>query len=150
MTTTQPVDELSAVPEDPGANRVLVVDDDVVQRMMLVRILRKAGYDGAAAMSNEEAWSLLGASEFGLVVADLHMFAENGIELVRQLGARHPTVCSIVVSGFLSEGDRARVLRAGAFDVMTKPVDREAFLQLVRRGFEHRARKVGERRPRSA
>ena len=149
MTTLKQLDELSALPEDPGSNRVLVVDDDVVQRMMLVRILRKNGYDGAAAMSNEEARSLLRGSEFGVVVVDLRMFAENGIELVRYLAERHPTVCSMVVSGFLSEGDRARVLRAGAFEVMTKPVDQDTFLKFVEKGLEHRARKVAERRHRS-
>ena len=150
MTTPQTLNELSALPDDLGANRVLVVDDDVVQRMMLVRILRKAGYDSAAAMSNEEAWSLLGASDFGLVVADLHMFAENGIELVRRLAARHPTVCSLVVSGFVSEDDRERIREAGAFDVMTKPVEQERFLQLVERAFQHRGRNVAQRRRPSA
>ena len=115
-----------------------MVDDDLVQRMMLVRILRKAGYESASAMSNEEARSLLDGSSFGLVVADLHMFAEDGIELIRHVADHHPGTYSIVVSGFASEQDIERLGRAGAFELMTKPVDAKKFLDLVERAFADR------------
>ena len=131
-------DALDAALTDPGANRVLVVEDDLTQRMMLVRILRNANYDSEAAMSNEEARTRLEGSAFGLLVVDLHMFAEDGIELVRELADRYPDTCSIVVSGFVTEDDKARIQQAGAFDVMTKPIDPKLFLSLVGRAFEQR------------
>jgi len=139
----------SFLPTDPGANRVLVVDDDLNQRTMLVRILKKGNFETAAAMSNEEARTQLEESAFGLVVADLRMFAEDGIELVRHVKDRYPDTYSIVVSGFVSNEDADRINQAGAFDLMTKPVDRDQFLELVERAFEHRAQTVAERRHRS-
>ena len=131
-------DALQVALKDPGANRVLVVDDDVTQRMLLVRMLRKANYDSEAAMSNQEARTRLEGSAFGLVVADLHMFAEDGIELVREVANRYPRTCSIVVSGFVTDEDKDRIHAAGAFDLMTKPIDSERFLAVVKRAFAHR------------
>jgi DNA-binding NtrC family response regulator len=138
MNPTETARGLSILP-DVHSMRVLVVDDDLVQRMLLVRILRKAGYESAAAMSNQEARSLLDESDFGLVVADLHMFAEDGIELIRHVADHHPGTYSIVVSGFASEKDLERLHRAGAFELMTKPVDAKEFIGLVERAFEDRA-----------
>jgi DNA-binding NtrC family response regulator len=135
----------STVPVDAGANRVLVVDDDLSQRMMLVRLLRKGNYESALAMSTEEARAQLDDSEFGLVIADLHMFREDGIELVRHVADKHPNTYSVVVSGFVSETDSARIRRAGAFELMAKPVARVAFLEMVERAFVDRSLKLAER-----
>ena len=140
MTVSHAPNRIDVVPEDAGANRVLIVDDDITQRTMLGRILRKGGYDSAPAMSNIEARSLLENSPFGLVVTDLHMFAEDGIQLVRHLKDRYPHTYSIVVSGFVSPTDVAQIRAAGAFEVMTKPVAAIAFLEAVGRAFEQRAR----------
>lgn len=147
--STSKLEGRSILPTDAGWKRVLVVDDDLVQRMMLVRILRKAGYESAAAMSNEEARSLLDGSSFGLVVADLHMFAEDGIELIRHIADHHPDTYSVVVSGFASEQDTDRLHRAGAFELMTKPVDATKFLDLVERAFVDRTASLDVIRHRS-
>ena len=137
------------MPEDPGANRVLVVDDDLSQRMMIVRILQKGDYECVSAMSTEEARALLDESPFGLVITDLRMFAEDGIELVRFVADHHPNTYSIVLSGFIEADDMDRVRRAGAFDLMKKPVDRQEILAMVEKAFVHRAQNAAERRHRS-
>lgn len=137
------------VRRDPGARRVLVVDDDLSQRVMLVRILRKAHYEPAVANSTEEARSQLESSDFGLVVTDLRMFAEDGIELVRHIAEEHPETYSTVVSGFASESDVDRVKQAGAFELMLKPIDAESFLKMVERAFDHRESDAVQRRHRA-
>ena len=140
----------SVMPNDPGANRVLIVDDDLSQRMMLVRLLRRGNYESSAAMSTEEARTQLESSDFALVITDLRMFAEDGIELVRYVSDHYPDTYSIVVSGFVSDEDREQVRRAGAFDLLAKPANKEQVLEMVRRALEHRAQNVAARRHRSA
>ena len=140
MTISDASSAINVVPEDPGANRVLIVDDDITQRTMLARILRKKNYEIERAMSTLEARSLLGVSEFGLVITDLRMFAQDGIELVRHIEKSYPRTYSIVVSGFVSENDVAQIEEAGALEIMTKPVDPVALVEKVRLVFEHRAR----------
>ena len=137
------------LPDDPGANRVLVVDDDLGQRMLLVRLLRRGEYETAVAMSNEEARGQLQESAFALVIADLRMFAEDGIELVRWVSEECPDTYSIVVSGFVSEDDGDAIRRAGAFDLLQKPVDPDVFLDRVKTALEHRIETVAERRHKS-
>ena len=139
----------SIIPNDPGADRVLVVDDDLSQRMALVRLLRKGNYTSSAAMSTEEARAQLGSSEFALVITDLRMFAEDGLELVRHVAENHPSTYSIVVSGFVSEEDREKVHRAGAFDLMIKPANQTQLLEMVRKALEHRTRNVASQRHRA-
>lgn len=139
----------SLVRPDPGANRILVVDDDLSQRVMLMRILRKAKYEISVATSTEEARLQLQSGAFGLVVTDLHMFAEDGIELVRHVAEHHPETYSMVVSGFATETDIDRVSRAGAFELMLKPIDADHFLIMVERAFDHREESEALRRHRS-
>ena len=149
MNVEERESKLGILPEDKGDRRVLVVDDDLAQRTMLVRMLRRAGYEGSTAMSNEEGRMLLKASAFGLVVVDLHMFAEDGVELVRDVSENHPGTYSLVVSGFATQDDRERLRRAGAFDLMMKPVDPKKFLTLVEDAFEARARGLAALRHRA-
>jgi DNA-binding NtrC family response regulator len=137
------------LPTDYGANRVLVVDDDTAHRMALVRMLRKNGYECGNAMSTQEAREELRNRAFGLVVTDLRMFAEDGIELVRHVADTYPDTYSIVVSGFISEDDSDRLRRAGAFEQLTKPVLPDSFVEAVERAFDHRRETVALRRHRS-
>jgi two-component system response regulator PilR (NtrC family) len=84
-----------------------------------------------------------------LVVTDLHMFAEDGIELVRHVADSYPDTYSMVVSGFATGEDVDRITRAGAFALMTKPIDAERFATTVESAFEHRKETVALRRHRS-
>jgi DNA-binding NtrC family response regulator len=84
-----------------------------------------------------------------LVVTDLRMFAEDGVELVRHVSDAYADTYCIVVSGFISEEDRDRLRRAGAFDLLTKPVTAERFVKAVEDAFEHRKGTVALRRHRS-
>lgn len=134
------------LPVDPGRGRVLIVDDDVAQRMMMLRLLRKAGYVCATATSTNEARDLLRRGPVGVVITDLRMFAEDGIELVRHIKDQYPDVFSIVVTGFAEADLDQRVDRAGAFGFLTKPIDATGLVALVGQAFEQREKAVALRR----
>lgn len=138
------------LPQDPGLNRVLVVDDDVNQRMLMVRLLRKKGYECQPASSTQEAREQLRGSAFGLVLTDMRMFAEDGIELVRHVADRYTDTYSIVVTGLAVEELEDQLRRAGAFSVLAKPLDRDQFAVTVDLAMEHRANTVAVRRHQSA
>jgi DNA-binding NtrC family response regulator len=121
----------------------------MAERMAMLRILRKSNYEVSGAMSNEEARAQLKSGSFGLVITDLHMFAEDGIELVRHVAEVHPETYSLVVSGFVSPSDADRLGRAGAFDQMSKPIEPASLLEMVAKAFKHREGTMAERRHRS-
>ena len=137
------------LPDDPGANRVMVVDDDVNQRMTMLRLLRHVGYDCTAAMSTEEARSLLRREVFGVVVTDHRMWAEDGLELVRFISDRYPNTYSVIVTGFADESLERQAFQSGAFNLMRKPIDRDDFSATVSAAFDHRAQMVAVRRHQS-
>lgn len=137
------------LPSDPARNRVLVVDDDLAQRMMMLRLLKRADYECAAASSSSEARALLTKESFGVVVTDLRMFNEDGIELVRHTRDRYPDTFVIVATGFADDETGARVKRAGAFDVLFKPFDASDLTSMVTRAFEEREAAVALRRHKS-
>lgn len=138
------------LPDDPGRNSVLVVDDDMNQRMIMIRILRKQGYECAGAASTREAKQQLRARPFGLLVTDLRMFEEDGVELVRHVSDNYPDTASIVVTGFVAPEGYDALTRAGACAVLDKPLDRDAFVSVVTEAMEKRKESFELRRHRSA
>lgn len=137
------------LPIDPGKDRVLVVDDDVSQRTMMSRMMRKAGYKPSSAMSTEEARKLLASEPFGLVVTDVRMWREDGIELVRYIADRYPGTYSIVVTGLIEDDLERRCMQAGAFALVPKPLEMERTLGVVNEAFEERERTIALRRHQS-
>lgn len=137
------------LPVDVGSNRVLIVDDDLSMRMVMLRILRRAGYGCAAATSTAEARDLMRGNPFGVVVTDIRMYAEDGLELVRYLADRHPDTFSIVVTGFADGEVEERAQRAGAYSLLRKPFEHHDLVGLVERAFEERAAAVALHRHRS-
>jgi putative two-component system response regulator len=128
---------------DPAANRavrrVLVVDDDDQVRRLFSRILQSAGYETLQAANAERAHDLLrGTDDIDLMIADIGMPGESGIELVRRTVVDHPSVATMVVSGYDDPGIANTALENGAYGYLTKPVRRSdliiAVLNALRRG----------------
>ena len=137
------------LPQDPGRNKVLVVDDELAHRMLVVRILRKVGYECQPASSTQEAREALRGSAFGLVVTDMRMWAEDGIELVRHIADRYPNTHSLVVTGLAVEDLKERMRQAGASAVLQKPLDRDNFTQVVQETMDKRDEDFARRRHQS-
>lgn len=138
------------LPQDPGQNRVLVVDDDLTHRMMMARMLRKAGYHCGTAMSTSEARYALSTDTFGLLVTDVRMWAEDGLELVRYVDDEFPDTYSIVVTGLVDEQLEDLARRSGAYKLLQKPFDQDLFTRTVDEAFEKRDEEVALRRHKSA
>lgn len=134
------------LPVDQGKDKVLVVDDDLGQRAMMTRMLRKAGYQSSSAMSSDEARRLLETETYGMVVTDLRMWGENGLELVRHIADRYPGTYSIVMTGFVEDDVERQCLQAGAFAMMAKPLDMPSMVGVVASAFEEREATVALRR----
>ena len=138
------------LPQDPGQNRVLVVDDDLTQRMMMARMLRKAGYHCGTAMSTSEARYALSNDSFGLLVTDIRMWAEDGLELVRYVDDEFPDTYSIVVTGLSDDHIEDLARRSGAYKLLQKPFNSDEFTQTVDEAFVKRDAEVALRRHQSA
>jgi DNA-binding response OmpR family regulator len=101
--------------------RVLVVDDDVTVREVVVTYLRAAGYDVGESADGESALSQLQDERADLVVLDLMLPGIDGLEVCLRLRKRGDDVPVIMLTALGSETDRVVGLELGADDYVTKP-----------------------------
>jgi DNA-binding response OmpR family regulator len=101
--------------------RVMVVDDDVTVREVVVTYLRAAGHDVGEAADGESALTQLNEERADLVVLDLMLPGIDGLEVCLRLRKRGDDVPVIMLTALGSETDRVVGLELGADDYVTKP-----------------------------
>ncbi len=121
-------------------NRVLIVDDELVIRSFLVRVLEHEGYDVQAASNGHEALDYLEATAFDLLLTDIKMDQLDGVELLRQAKAQQPDLSVILLTGHATVSSAVAALRQGAYDYLLKPVRNEDLVTAVAAGLEERTR----------
>ncbi|MBC7355529.1 MAG: response regulator [Desulfomicrobiaceae bacterium] len=106
--------------------RVLVVEDDVVNRLVAVRLLGSRNYEVHEAADGGEALARLAEECFDVVLMDVQMPGMDGVEVTRrirdsQAPYRHIPIIAMTAHAFAE--DRQRFLAAGMDEVLTKPFD---------------------------
>ena len=128
-----------------GKARVLVIDDEKHQRDILQMILESEGYDTVTAGNGRQALQAVQSQPFDLALTDLKMPDMNGIEVLRDLLKAQPGLCVILMTAHGSIDSAVEAMRQGAFDYLTKPLEREQLLLVLGRALE-RTRLLRENR----
>lgn len=110
---------------------ILVVDDDDPVRVMLARLLRTQGYGVLQAANASDARRLLGTQRPDLVISDIVMPGESGIELRRHIAAMRPELPVILISGYSAEGPAEFAARTPHTAFVQKPFAADQLLLLV-------------------
>ncbi|HZN33141.1 MAG TPA: sigma 54-interacting transcriptional regulator, partial [Pirellulaceae bacterium] len=112
-------------------HRVLIVEDQESERRALERVLRVADYDVATASSAEEAldWR---DQPIDLVISDLRMGGKSGIDLLLDWRAVKPQTPFLLATAYGDVDSAVRCMKLGAYDYLTKPVDPERLLNIVK------------------
>jgi DNA-binding NtrC family response regulator len=118
---------------------ILVVDDELNIRGALVTLLEKKEYQVRGAGSAEEALEQLETTPADLVLTDLKMPGMGGMEFLRRLKQKWPDTEVLVMTAFGSIDTAVEAMRGGAYDYITKPIDRERFAVVVEKALERRA-----------
>lgn len=113
------------------AATILVVDDDDPVRVMLARLLRTHGYAVLQAAHANDARAILETQPVDLVVSDIVMPGESGIDLRREMLERFPELPFLLISGYSAEGPAEFAARAPRTVFVQKPFAAEQFLTLV-------------------
>jgi len=115
---------------------ILIVDDEKGQRDILNLILKKEGYDVVDVPGVREALAQLEKREFELIMTDLKMQGQGGMELLETVLAGDPQQCIIMMTAHGSVDSAVEAMRKGAFDYLEKPLERDDLLLTLRRAFE--------------
>ncbi|MGZ8398949.1 MAG: response regulator [Gemmatimonadales bacterium] len=113
---------------------ILVVDDEVALRQLLVRQLRSEGYTVLEASYGIEALAVARASDeqIHLVLSDIRMPGMLGTELARRLKAEHPSVRVVLMSAHALDDLTTVSDSRGVVQVLTKPFDGQTMLAVVK------------------
>jgi len=116
------------------AARILVVEDNPINKNVAVRLLAKLGYRSEAVDSGAEAIERVANERFDAILMDCQMPSMDGFEATRRIRAlANGTVPIIAVTAYAIRGDRERCLAAGMDDYLAKPVSSESLSQVLQR-----------------
>ncbi len=127
------------LPEKGGTGRplqILLAEDNAVNQLLVVELLRKRGYPVKTAANGQEALDLLARETFDLVLMDVRMPGMDGLTAVSRLrrgevAGADPKIPVIALTAHALVGDRERFLAAGMDDYLTKPIDLDALDQVL-------------------
>lgn len=117
--------------------RILIVDDEETDRLLVQAMLARAGYDTIVAPTGEEAFRSFLASGVDVVITDLHMPDLHGFELISILREFDPPPGVIAISG-TGPIQLHMAESLGARWTLQKPVDPAMLLDAVQRALEER------------
>lgn len=113
--------------------RILLADDDAAARDLVKRALETEGHEVAATQDGVEALERLGSgAPFDVLITDLHMPGLDGLVLAERAIAAVPSLAVVLMSGFTSELDRARGLKARRIGTLSKPFTLDQIRAAVR------------------
>ncbi len=116
--------------------RLLLVDDEARFVETLSKRLTARGFEVEGALGGPQALELLDARPFDVVLLDVWMPGMDGLEVLKAIRRRHPSVKIILVSGNASINAAIEGMRLGAVDYLLKPVEIDDILAKVEAAFE--------------
>lgn len=128
---------LSTTTPSAAVARILVLDDQFAIRNLIDEILTVNGYEVRQASNLTEAEQLLTAETFDAIVVDIFLSErETGLSLLPRAREHQPNTPVIVISGMASMDNVMEALKAGAYDMITKPFNVMDMLNVIARAVE--------------
>lgn len=110
---------------------ILIVEDEDVLRLTFGEFLKEAGYEVSAAADFDQAMALIDANPFEVIVTDIFLGTQTGIDLLREVHEQGLDCTVIMITGEPNLATATEAVRLGAFDYLAKPVTKDALLRVV-------------------
>ena len=120
----------------PGALRVLIIEDDEQFRLSVKRSLELAGHEVRAFADAESALDQLNAVSPAAILTDLRLPRADGMFVLDRARERRPDIPVVLMTGHGDIPTAIQAIRAGAYDFLEKPFNREQLLAVVLRACE--------------
>ncbi len=116
--------------------KILVVDDEVELRKLIVKLLTLEGYAVSQADSGERALDVLQKEEFPVILTDLKMPGMSGLDLLSRVKTLDSAIEVILLTAYGNIEDGVESIKRGAFDYITKGDEDNKILPVVAKAFE--------------
>jgi response regulator RpfG family c-di-GMP phosphodiesterase len=125
--------------------RVLIVDDEKATQHMLCRLLDRSGYSCGTASDAEEARAILSGQDFELVLCDVNMPGESGIDFIKFMSAAYPETAIIMVTGSDDREIAESALDIGAYGYIIKPFKSNELMISISNALRRRRLEINNR-----
>ena len=119
-------------------SRILIVDDEQAMRFFLSEAMTKLGYEVVAAEDSETALDLAAQEELDLAILDIRLPGLSGIEAISKMRQINPNIVPIVMTAYGSRQLALEAIKAGAYDLFTKPFKIDELNVVIQRALEKR------------
>jgi two-component system nitrogen regulation response regulator GlnG len=119
---------------------IWIVDDDASIRWVLEKALARDGLETRSFSSARDALAAFERDTPQVLVSDIRMPGESGLDLLQAVKARHPGLPVIVITAFSDLDSAVASFQGGAFDYLAKPFDIDQAVALIRRALEESLR----------
>ncbi|MFO7828722.1 MAG: sigma-54 dependent transcriptional regulator [Bacteroidales bacterium] len=110
---------------------ILVIDDDSYICNLLVNYLKKNGYQAQYSLSGNKGIKLIEKKEFDLVLSDFRLPDCDGMEILEKIKELKPYLPVIIMTAYADVRMAVKLIKSGAFDYVTKPIQPEEILSLI-------------------
>ena len=122
--------------------KILIVEDDVAFCQMLETFLTKKGYEVNASHTGNDALAKLKSNNYDIVLTDVRLPDRDGNEILQILKEEHPGTKVILMTGYAEVNLAVDAIKTGAFDYISKPINPEKMLQVVKSALESEEEQV--------
>lgn len=118
---------------------ILIVDDEESLRLTFEMFLRREGYENVkVADTLARAIELINTHSFDLIISDIVLEGDKGTDLLRHIHETGITCPVVMITGFPNLDSASEAVRYGAFDYISKPVNKEKLLKIVAQALKYR------------
>ena len=117
---------------------ILIIEDEENLRYSIARSLSRAGHDATEAPGAEDARRLCRQTDFDLILTDVNLNGDSGVDLVADLRDEGFDGAVVVMTAFGTIENAVRAMKLGAEDYLQKPLSLEELALVVERTLEHR------------
>lgn len=117
---------------------LLLVDDDRLLLESMAQWLREQGFTVHAAATTHEAQAIIASQPLDLVLCDIRLGDSDGFELLAWCRKNKPELTVVLITGYGNVDTAIEALRAGAFDLLTKPLIDDELLLAIERALSQR------------
>lgn len=126
---------------------IWIVDDDASIRWVLEKALARESLETRSFANAREALTAFETDTPQVLVSDIRMPGESGIDLLQAVKARHPGLPVIIITAFSDLDSAVSSFQGGAFDYLAKPFDIDKAVALIRRALEESLREASVEAP---
>jgi len=119
--------------------RIIIIDDEPAITIMLERFLLQQGYYVVTANDIKEAETKMFHKDFDLIISDIILGDDTGIDLLRAIKAKKLNCPVIFITGDPNVETASEAVRLGAYDYLPKPLEYEMLLRTVEKALQHKA-----------